>query len=316
MDEEIEGGQAGTEGATLGSSEVAPSASETVSAGQSSDGASMQPGGNGQVSSNWKPLLEAVPEQFHSVAIPTLEKWDKHYNEMAQAYAPFKKQFVDQGVTLDTLGNAYKLFDLVSRDPQEVFRRLAGELERQGVKVNELIPGFVAQAVPEQETENEAGGQEVDPVIKEMQDRLASQQQFIDQFQAAQQQSAYEQQVQAASKELDAEIKAIQATDPNVNLSDLFTRYSAQLALAEKAMQAGQRVPTPTMQQAYKEQQAFIQSIRGNTGNTAPNNVNVDPPKIMPSGGSGIPGNTTQAKPETAEDRARKIEALIMASNQ
>lgn len=316
-------------GGTLDSSTgVGPSmeSSEGINAGQepsvgqpsNGEGTTESAGGNApEFRPEWNPLLEVVPSQFHTVIAPTLKQWDRNYNALAQEFAPFKKNFVAKGVTVEDLQNANNLYQSMNANPTEMFRRMAYALAQQGVDVNALLPLMQEEQDPNDPNNSGDGGdngqqqqqQQQDPVISQMQQQLQQQNEMIQNWQ-------YEQQVASVGQQMDAEIQQIKNADPNVNIGDLLNRYAAQITMAEQAARNGVQVMEPSLQRAYQEQQAFIQSLNGgNTGNNQPAGGNPNAPRVMPTGG-GMPPATPQAQSyKSQEERIGRAMQLINAAN-
>lgn len=269
------------------------SAEQAVVSGASGD---QLGSGKQQVPAGWEKILEPIPSQFHSVVTPVLKEWDKNYEALAQKYSRYK-DFDQKGVDPTHLQNGLELYNLLSTNPQEVYRRLGTLLGVEG-----QIPDQ-QQYQPEMEDSYQEEVEDSDnPYAQQMQqmrqqmDQVAQylqhQQQMQQQEQMQQQQDAL---TQRYEQQIDSEIKQIQSKNPNVNIEDLMTRYLAQI----------QRGIEPSISKAYEEQQAFVQQYMQGTGKTAP--------KVLSPGG-GIPSNQEQISLKTTDDRVAAVKAMLRAS--
>lgn len=74
----------------------------------------------------WQPILDQVPEELHGLIRPELEKWDRGVQEKIQGlhseYEPYRN-FQEQGINPDELGQALQFVQLFDQDPEGVIRQ-------------------------------------------------------------------------------------------------------------------------------------------------------------------------------------------------
>lgn len=233
----------------------------------------------------WKPVLEAIPSQFHGIVKPVLKQWDSNYGRLAESYAPYK-EFSQQYPTVNSeiLQRAYTLYDTLDKNPQELYRRLGEYL---GVNANTTTPDTPEQVnIFEDETTSEQ--QPTDPRYEALQQQVMQQQQQLQAFQQAQMADRYTQQ-------LDSEIKQLQKAHGNFDVKDVMNRVLAQM----------QRGEEPSIQKAFQEQQSFIQMVMANSKPA--------PPQVLSPGG-GTPANTENLSIKTQDDRVNAFEAMLRAA--
>lgn len=236
----------------------------------------------------WNNLLGVVPEQFHSQVKPFLKEWDRNYGKLADSYAPYKT-FAQQNVTPETLNNAYQVYNMLNQNPQEMYRRLG---EMLGVSPQQAQQ--VAQEVQQQQQQPESLYEDTSPQYQELLQRFNQMEQYQQQ---QQQQRQQEQLTSQYSRQLDAEISQIKQQHPNVNVGDMMSRFLAQM----------QRGEEPSMQRAFAEQDAFVQSIISQQKPA--------PPNVLAPGGGSVSG-TEELSFKTQEDRTAAVEAMLRTATQ
>ena len=126
----------------------------------------------------WQEILNQVPEEFHPLLRPTLEKWDKGVQDKIQSmhdqYAPLKdfQKFVDSNVTADYLVNAYNLAQNFQQHPDDVVKQAIEAFDLDYVDKNSI-------SQPEDNDDEDFGQASIEdlakhPAFKQVLDQLTS----------------------------------------------------------------------------------------------------------------------------------------------
>lgn len=70
----------------------------------------------------WDDLLSQLPEEYHVLAKPVLEKWDKTFQDQLVKYEPYKP-LLENNVDIDYIDQAIYLAQQLQSNPQEVLDR-------------------------------------------------------------------------------------------------------------------------------------------------------------------------------------------------
>lgn len=274
-------------GSTLDGSSTAVG-SETAAYGAES-AAEATSEGSGRDNPAWNDLLNVIPTQFHSVIKPRLKEWDRNYGALAEKYSRYKQY---ENISDTDMQNSVNLYNMLNTDPNEVLRRLQQYL---GVSKQEAQE-IVAEATEENKTPSDNNAPAIDPQIAQMQQQM----------QLMQAQYAHTQQQQLEdhySRQIDSDLKALIQQHGQIDVGDILNRYRMQNDRGEE----------PSIQRAFEEQQAFINSYMAAHGIT-PTTKPAPPQVLAPSGG--MPSNTEQISLKTATDRVAAVKFMLGTANQ
>jgi hypothetical protein len=76
-------------------------------------------------------LLSELPEAWHQKVLPHLQEQDKYFQQKIEKYAPFD-EFIDAGVSPDTLRGGINLAKAIESQPMDVYESLTTYLKQQG----------------------------------------------------------------------------------------------------------------------------------------------------------------------------------------
>lgn len=196
----------------------------------------------------WQEVLQQLPEGYHGLVKPHLEKWEQNVSQqlreradqikqLQQQYSAFEP-FVQRGVTPQQIQAAQVLAQQLAQNPQEFWNRLGEHY------------GFSKSANPQQaqgelefDDEGESEDTEnLDPRIAQQLQQMQQQQEQLQQY--VQQQ--YQQEVQRqAESEIDNELGQLVQ---QYNLTPL-----EQQEVLQRALLMGQQNPNVTLLDAYKQ---------------------------------------------------------------
>ena len=71
----------------------------------------------------WGEILDKTPAALHPMMTPVFEKWDKNFQEVQTKYAPYK-EYVDKGVTPETINQSLQIMRLLNENPRAVFDQM------------------------------------------------------------------------------------------------------------------------------------------------------------------------------------------------
>lgn len=192
----------------------------------------------------WHAYVEKFPDPVKHIARETFAEWDKNtqgqFTEIRDRYRPYQ-QFVDNKVDPARLEAAYGVAEMLETDPQGFARLLTQQL---GLTIQE------AEAVAAQVEENQGqGAVEVDPIVKELQDKIAG---FENYFQTQQQERENQQQEQSINAEFADIEKSHGALRPEIK--DQVLKEALRISMTENR--------PVTMQEAYASLDKFAQIVR------------------------------------------------------
>lgn len=78
----------------------------------------------------WQPVLELLPEQFHTVVTPHFQKWDKEAQSRIETANNSLKEFeaykplLEHGITFDEVSNGLRLAYELNNNPENVYNAL------------------------------------------------------------------------------------------------------------------------------------------------------------------------------------------------
>lgn len=280
---------------------TAPSDTVPVSGTDSSNAASNavgeQPSEGGHPS--WQEILNALPEGYHGLVKPHLEKWDKgvkeEFNKRAEELRQLREQyqpyepFVQRGVTPQQLQAAQVLATQLAQNPQEFWQRLGEHY------------GFASEQVQDEDLDFDEGDDSngnIPPQVAQQLEALSQQQQQMQQY--VQQQ--YQQEIQReAESQIDNE------------LSQLVQQYNLtpleQREVMQRAILMSQQNPNVSLLDAYKDwdnvkRQMFAQQ-----------NTNPAPNVLGTSGAHAVQAQKKFGEMSPEEQFADTVAALKAATN-
>lgn len=264
-----------------GSSEVAPVQTE-VSSSPVETISTEQP----SLNPAWKGVTDFIPAEYVSKITPTLQQWDRNYQELATKHAQYA-DFQD----IEQLRAYKQLAENLNNNPRAIYDKL-GELL--GITPQEAKQ-VVAQQVATQQ-EPVATDDELDPAVKVIADRQklfeAQQQQLLSYVEKEEMARA----TNDFSQQIDNRVAAIRQADPNVDIPELFKR------IEYKFQSSGQL----DVDGAYNEMRAYEDRIASRfqvNRQTAPSVVN-------PSGGGMPPANIVDPSKLNQKDRAELFHSM------
>lgn len=71
----------------------------------------------------WGEILDKTPSALHPMMTPVFEKWDKNFQDVQTKYAPYK-EFVEQGVTPETIQQSLQITRLLNENPRAVYDQM------------------------------------------------------------------------------------------------------------------------------------------------------------------------------------------------
>lgn len=197
-----------------------------------------------QVADNpaWAPILEKLPDEFHGMIRPELQKWDQTYrsveterNDLQKRYEAFKE------VPVENLAAAYQVFEML--DTFEGQKQLYEALSK--------VPGITpeeAQQIVEQQVA-EAEGDPGDNPWEQQYNGLKTQ---FDQLQQMFQSMQHQEEVTKQGEIIDNRVQQLMAEDPNLD-------PTALLQWADMLYTRGAR--GDLVGQAYAEMRKYNQSV-------------------------------------------------------
>lgn len=122
---------------------------------------------------NWEPVLNLLPESFHSVVTPHFQQWDQAANTRIESikgqYKDFEP-FIEHGIGRDDLESGIRLVNLLNENPQALYDALAQSLgtQQQTTPAGEVDP----TEVPAEETNLPPGYDKLQQGVEFMAQRM------------------------------------------------------------------------------------------------------------------------------------------------
>lgn len=154
---------------------------ETDTAEQQTDGGSSQ--GSEQDYSLASPFLEQIPTEHRSIVEPYVKKWDagvtRRFQELNGKYKPYE----DLGADPETLANAFKVYQLLEENPEQIYNLLKEDFESDDeIESQSLTPVAPGSIPPEWESRFTKQQEVLEALVEHvMSDRQTKQQQQEDQ---------------------------------------------------------------------------------------------------------------------------------------
>ena len=239
-------------------------------------------------------LLSELPEAWHQKVLPHLQEQDKYFQQKIEKYAPYD-EFVEAGVSPDTLRGGINLARAIESQPMEVYDSLTTYLKEQGLLAED------AKQAAKEIMENESGedfedifdGEKVPAALQKELDELKS-------FQKEQQEFMYNQQLE---KETQAELVKLEE-----GMGQLKSKYALTEAhevaiydIMNSALNAGREI---SLDDAAKQLAAMIPG--GFQALTASSASEPAPTIVGSAGGAGIQAQNL----EVPKDDLQKKEML------
>jgi len=256
--------------------------------------APLPPSPEDQVRGNpaWGEILDKTPSQLHPMMIPVFQKWDKNFQDVQSRYAPYK-DYVDNNVSPDDIGQALQITHLLNNNPRAVFDEMVKTFgETWGVSVQEAQQAVAQQlqGVP-QNTDSydlSEGAQQQfditkDPRYQEMQQKVDT----VANYWASQIQEQENAEVEAA---LDREVEALEQKYGQFNKQIVYS-------LAANGMPLEQAV------QVWKNDVTTRQPSPGSNY----------PPVMAPGGGS--PSQAVDVSSISSKDTIGLVKSWIQQAN-
>lgn len=98
----------------------------------------------------WDKMLAELPEVLHGKVTPYLQEQDRNFQQQLEKYTPFK-EFVESGVSADTITSGLNLAYAIENQPTEVYESLQEYLREQGMLKED------AKAAAQEIMESESG---------------------------------------------------------------------------------------------------------------------------------------------------------------
>lgn len=172
------------------------------------------------VSPAWQPILDTVPEEFHSRIIPTLSDWDKNFGQVQEKYSRYK-DFDEHGVKRDEIEEAMNLRYMLQTRPRDVWEYLNTQGNYSQGQIEQNVPVEDDEVV---DLENPQGFDITKhPRFVELENQLA-------QFTQVAQQTVQQQQAEAMDREIEQSFKTLTETYGTLEVED--QQIIGQLAIA------------------------------------------------------------------------------------
>lgn len=242
---------------------TSPSSSDLIgSDSQSPVSQDQQQSSNGHPA--WQEVLQQLPEGYHGLVKPHLEKWEQNVSQqmreraeeirqLREQYSAFEP-FVQRGVTPQQLQAAQVLAQQLAQNPQEFWHRLGEHY------------GFMSQQAQDDGLEfddgdESEGTEDIPPHIAQQLQQMQMQQEQLQQYVEQQ----YQQEVQRqAESEIDNELGQLVQ---QYNLTPL-----EQQEVLQRALVMAQQNPDVTLLDAYKQWDAVKRQLFAQQNqNPAPN---------------------------------------------
>ena len=232
----------------------------------------------------YEKLLAELPTAWHDKVIPHLQEQDKNFQAQLEKFSPLKEFMeYDPAVLRDSL----KLADVAVNDPVSLYRNLADHLRSQG-----LIEEAAAadEAADEAEEAGENGDYEIDPAIAK---QFEKQNELIKQQQEYLEKIEYQKEVEAESKQLEADISEMTS---KYDISD--QTMDRILKLMEVQLDRGEDATIYTAARELAE----ITGVKYKTRGDLPR---ADAPTVVGSaGGAGMPTEAVKVPSDPKEKKA------------
>lgn len=248
--------------------------------------------GNG-INPAWNPMLEQLPTSLHHLVTPHLKQWDQNFNtqvqQVQQAYEPWK-QLQDAQIDPQI---AYGIMQLMESNPQMLVEKMTeyyGLNAGQGQQQQSTNPLDQLDLDGQIEPAQEFGDLTQHPEFVKLQ--LANQQ-----LMQAFEQRAQEETMAKANQDIDNEINALKAKDPNLDVEALIM-FAAN---------------TPNIQSM---EDAFVKMNQYNQRLLESRATNFSPPVLAPTGGVGAAQVTDPAKLDNKGTKSLVVQILEAAAAQ
>jgi len=200
----------------------------------------------------WGEILDKTPKALHPMMTPVFEKWDKNFQEVQTKYAPYK-DFVDQGITPDQIGQSLQVLQLLNNNPRAVYDQMVQTFgEEWGLTPAQAEAA--AQQVVQGQQETPANfdlsqGQDSNVIDIEKDPRFVQMKQQVDtvaQYLAGEIQAKQQQEVEAA---LDQEVAELEGRHGQFNKQIVFALAANGTPLEQAVLawkqDVQQRQPAP-----------------------------------------------------------------------
>jgi len=250
-------------------------------------------------------LLSELPEAWHQKVLPHLQEQDKYFQQKIEKYAPYD-EFIDAGVSPDTLRGGINLAKAIESQPMDVYDSLTTYLKQQGLLTEDAKQA--AKEIMEDESgedfEDIFDGEKLSPALKKEIDELKN-------FQKQQEEFMYNQQLE---KETQTELARLES-----DMAKLKGQYALTEAhevaiydIMNAAINAGREV---SLEDAAKQ---LASMIPGGFSAVTPSSSSEPAPTIIGSaGGAGIQAqdlNVPKDDREKKEMLARMFEQYKKSS--
>lgn len=239
---------------------------------------------------NWEPVLNLLPENFHSVVTPHFTEWDQAANKRIESiksqYKDFEP-FLEHGIGPEDLTAGIRLTNLLNENPQAVYDALAQQL------------GVQQQTTPE---EVESTGEETPEYT--LPPDYAKLQQGVELMAQRMLDAENKQKEAEANAQLDAELKAVEAKHGKLN-QNLFMPF------LNNAVNNNPKITVAQAADQFVElQNQIIQNAQA-AQPYAPNLLGT-----TSGGGAGLPSNEIDpTKLNDTQTKALVVEMLRAAQN-
>lgn len=267
---------------------------------------------------NWKPLLDAVPNDLHPLIKPHLEAWDKgvqeRFKQIHDQYDPYK-QFVENKVDPRHIGQGLDILGQISDNPA-AFVKKVDEVYNLSLIGPQVAPESAPQTGGDNEYDEFDFGDNVDitkhPAFKQIAAALESVQKQVETQTQTQQEQQELEDFEAYLDELNDKYK-----DQGGINRELVTAYMSQGLDGDTAVKAYQDQITA----ALAASQGLVDSVTDQNNpqgqGAVPNGV-ANPPNVMGSqgtAGGGLPDTTVvPGKWTDTQTTAAVMEMLRTAS--
>ncbi|HET7713228.1 MAG TPA: hypothetical protein VFK94_01955 [Patescibacteria group bacterium] len=236
----------------------------------------------------WAEILETLPDEFHPLIKPKLEKWDSgvqtRFENLQSKYKPYEP-LIQNDVDMEYIQQAIGLAAAIEQDPQRVYEALA---EAYGYGKGQGVADATSGTDDDDSDYDDLDSD--DPIAK----RLAEQERMMEQLASTFLADREAQEMQEANAQLDAYMSALhEAYDKSGGFDENYV-----LTMISQGIDG---------EQAVKQFQESVQRFTGNSGANGGGNGNLSQqqsagsqaPPIM-GGSGGLPSNRTD--PRTLSD--------------
>lgn len=244
----------------------------------------------------FEPIRQQLGVQFESI-LPDLKQIEKGFNSgitnANSKYAPWKS-FDEQGITPDSINQAFAALRQMNDNPEVLYERLGaflkenGRLPQTNAEVQEVVEG------------DEEELSETDKQLAQLKSQFEQQQQFL----AAQQEQFQMEQLQAqASQDVDREYTAFEQAHPELSKEDKQWIFQQHFNYAAQGPQS-----IRSLEQVFEEYSGLVSRIR-----SAPR-PNDSAPRLPGSGG-GVPTGQRKRMDELSSQESQDALVALLQQN-